>query len=114
MNSLVFLKHRHPLGGLSREDFLAALRRRLEGRVIEAHVFGSVAAGTFTQESDVDLILVADSKAPFFERAQDFFDLHDLAPRLDLLVYTPDEFAELRRDPQGFWKTAFQEMIRLL
>ena len=89
--SLVRLPRPHPFGGRSREQFLAELKRALAGRVRAAYLFGSAATGTMHPDSDVDLMLVVDSPLPFLERWQDFEDLFGLAPRLDLLVYTPAE-----------------------
>ena len=65
--------------------------------------------------SDVDLILVVKTGTPFTKRPADFSDLYDLGPTLDLLVYTPDEFARLTRDPSpGFWKSVTESMVRFL
>jgi len=47
------------------------------------------------------------------ERARDFFDVMDMVLGMDLLVYTPDEFHTLTRDPSpGFWTSAVASMKR--
>lgn len=77
---------------------LPALRARLAphlGRARKAIVFGSVARGEADRWSDLDLVIVADTPRPFFERFKDFAGIYDVWPRLDLLVYTPAEFAAM-------------------
>jgi len=104
-----------PFLDLSVEAFIENLRERLEGRVEAAYLFGSVAEGAWTRDSDVDLIAVYRTETPFSIRGQDFLDLYELAPRLDLLVYTPEEFEAIRRSEKvGFWKTAFEQLRRVV
>ena len=61
-------------------------------------IFGSLASGTFHEDSDIDLVVIRETKAPFMKR------LHDLRHRLhptiatDLLVYTPEELASMTRE----------------
>lgn len=103
--------------GFSIDRLLADLRDRLKGRVGQAFVFGSLARGegSFRPDSDVDLIVIKDVTSPFLQRADEFSDLYDLCPDLDLLVYTPQEFAQLTAEPRvGFWKSVVDEMRPLL
>jgi uncharacterized protein len=75
---------------------LGELRRRLAPhlrRATRAVLFGSAARGEADQWSDLDPVVVAETDRPFFERFHDFEGLYDVWPRLDLLVYTPAEFA---------------------
>jgi len=74
---------------------LNELRQRLAPYLkpaIKALAFGSVARGEADQWSDLDLVIVADTSRPFLERFKDFAGLYDVWPRLDLLIYTPEEF----------------------
>jgi predicted nucleotidyltransferase len=85
------------MGDLLLRD-LGELRRRLAPHVSRARkviAFGSVARGEADAWSDLDLIIVADTTRPFFERFKDFAGLYDVWPRLDLLVYTPEEFQRM-------------------
>jgi len=83
-------------------------------RALEAYLFGSFARGNNHPHSDVDLIIVAETDRPFIERYLDFTDLFDLAPDLDLLIYTKAEIARLRKDPSpGFWRSVWQEAKKL-
>ncbi|HXF71167.1 MAG TPA: nucleotidyltransferase domain-containing protein [Actinomycetota bacterium] len=58
--------------------------------------FGSFGRGDVGRASDLDLIAVMESDLPFIRRLERLYE--ELAPRvgLDLLVYTPEEFAEVR------------------
>ena len=52
---------------------------------------------------------------PFPQRGEDFLDLYDVVPALDLLVYTPQEFALLTENPTlGFWKSVAGTLKRFL
>jgi predicted nucleotidyltransferase len=113
--SILVKSGRDPLAGMTRDEFEAKLVSSLSGRVMEAWLFGSYIAGFFGRESDIDLILVAETKAPFQLRAIDFLDLLDLVPRMDILVYTPEEFRSLVSDPSpGFWRSVVASMRRIL
>jgi len=113
--ALVENRRRPPFADASVEAFVETLSKRLEGRVEAAYLFGSVAEGVWTRDSDVDLIVAQRTETPFAMRGQDFLDLYELAPRLDLLVYTPEEFEAIRRSEKvGFWKTAFEQMRRVV
>jgi predicted nucleotidyltransferase len=106
---------RDPLGGLTPAVFEAELRRLLAGRVEEAWIFGSYGTPGFSPDSDIDVFLVQKTGKAFLERALDFCDVLDLVPAMDLLVYTPEEFASLTGDPSpGFWRSAVASMRRVL
>jgi len=93
---------------------LDALRRRLAPhlrRTRKAIVFGSVARGEADEWSDLDLVIVADTMRPFLERYRDFEGLYDVWPRLDLLIYTPAEFAEMREEGRPFIEHVLSEGV---
>lgn len=87
----------------TKEQVLDFLRQRLAGHQIEeAFLFGSFATGEATAWSDVDLIVVKESSAPFVERPREFLHLFDLGVAFDILVYTPQEWATLSTSDSGF------------
>ncbi len=65
------------------------------GRAINARkviLFGSHADGTATEDSDVDLLIIADSELPRYKRSRNLYAMFDPYPfPMDLLVYTPEE-----------------------
>jgi len=91
---------------------LGALAERLRpylGGACRAIVFGSVARGEADSSSDLDLVIVADTPRPFFERHRDFAGLWDLWPRLDLLVYTPAEIEQMQAEGNPFIEQVLAE-----
>ncbi len=71
--------------------------RELFGRrgVESAWVFGSLAKGTSTVTSDLDLLAVWDTDLPPLQRAIALMADSHPAVSVDLLVYTPKEFARI-------------------
>lgn len=95
------------------DDFESQLRARLVNRVEAAYIFGSFGTQEFRPGSDIDLILVTKTDLPFVERPRLFNDLYQLYPRLDLLVYRPEELEALLQETAGFWasvKTSLREL----
>jgi predicted nucleotidyltransferase len=95
-------------------ELLSRLRRRLHGRVEEAYLIGSYATETADADSDVDLILVRATGDAWPERAREFHDLYDEFPDLDLLIYTPAEWARTRDNPSTFLDHARRTWKRIL
>jgi predicted nucleotidyltransferase len=92
------------------------LRRRIAPHVRRARkviAFGSVARGEADAWSDLDLIVVADTTRPFFERFKDFAGLYEVWPRLDLLVYTREEFARMIDEENPLVRRALEEGVVL-
>lgn len=95
------------------QDF-DALKRRLAPHLRHARkaiVFGSVARGNADEWSDLDLVIVTETRRPFVDRYLDFEGIYDVWPRLDLLVYTPDEFAEMERQGRPFIEHVVHEGV---
>lgn len=101
------------MGDLLLRD-LEELRRRLAPHLARARkviAFDSVARGDADARSDLDLIIVADTTRPFFERHKDFAGLYDVWPRLDLLTYTPEEFARMVEEERPLISRALEEGV---
>jgi predicted nucleotidyltransferase len=60
-------------------------------------LFGSIAKDEIGPASDIDLIVVQKTKKRFIERIGDLYELIDPKYALDILVYTPSEFEEMRK-----------------
>lgn len=89
--------------GRDRDRELASLAERLRP-VLVAHgfekaiVFGSVARGTASRRSDLDLILVKRTDERFLDRyGRVLIDLYDAAPEreIEALIYTPEELERM-------------------
>jgi predicted nucleotidyltransferase len=76
-----------------------AIVSHLEGTAVErAIVFGSWARGEQDVSSDLDLVLVEETASPFTERGRAHMPLFDMGVGVDLIVYTPGEYARLLED----------------
>lgn len=97
----------------SKTELIRKLRSKLRNRCVKAYLFGSYARGEAHAESDVDLIVVADTSLHFFDRIRDYVDVvYDFAPT-DLIIYTPDEFRKLKRVPNALIRHARREWVSL-
>lgn len=92
MAEIEWLMPEENLSNFSIAKLASELTQKLQGRVQMAFLFGSAAKGTATPSSDIDLILVTETKEEFSKRALMFQDLKEVFPRMDLFVYTPKEF----------------------
>jgi uncharacterized protein len=68
-------------------------------------LFGSLARGDARDHSDIDLIVVKETDKRFLDRLDEFYD--DAREAMDVLVYTPQEFEEMKQRP--FVKMALLE-----
>lgn len=59
-------------------------------------VFGSVVKGTTRQWSDLDIVVIKDTKERFYDRVGTLLTLTNPAEAVDFLVYTPQEFADMQ------------------
>lgn len=94
-------------------DHLDAVKKVLAGVDI-AYVFGSYAKKTQDEYSDLDLLIVKNTKKDFFYRFQEFPGLYELGVPVDLLVYTPDEFAQMQADHNPLIEDIVQNGIRII
>ena len=73
-------------------------------------LFGSYARGNATEQSDVDLMIVAESDLPRFKRSRELYKLlrpHPFA--MDIVVYTPKEIEKGKRTDVSFVSTVLKE-----
>ena len=95
--------------------FLAALRPLLrEHAARSAWIVGSHARGTAGPESDIDVIVVAPTPRPSVERFRDYLPaILAAGVGVDLVVYTPTEFEQLRREGRPFLRHAMQSAMAI-
>ena len=84
-------------------DILARLKN--DASVRKVILFGSMARGDVREHSDIDLIVVKETEKRFLDRLDEFYNGASVA--MDILVYTPQEFEEMKERP--FVKRALQE-----
>jgi predicted nucleotidyltransferase len=90
---------------------IQARRARLEGELdrwlplLIAHeqpekiiLFGSFCAGVVSEWSDIDLVIIKETRAPFLDRTRQVLELLRPQVGVDILVYTPSEFERLSQE----------------
>ncbi len=94
------------------DESLPRVRELYQPQLVLA--FGSRARGDALEESDLDVIVVAEAFAgvPFLRRLERFFQDVDPAGAMDVLCYTPEEFAR-KKDELGTVEAAVEEGIVL-
>lgn len=98
---------------LDLEELARLLAGPLErAEAIRAVVFGSYARGAADGYSDVDLVVVMHTDRPFLERATLLPELFEAVPAgIDLLIYTPEEFARGLRQRTGVFYSIDREGV---
>jgi predicted nucleotidyltransferase len=90
------------------QEIVARIARAMRPRKIV--LFGSRARGEARLESDIDLLVIADSTEPRYCRSAPLYGLlSDILAPMDILVYTPAEVDDWREVPQAFVTTALRE-----
>ncbi len=74
-------------------------------------VFGSLATGDIHPWSDIDLVIVKQTNLPFFQRSREVRKF--LRPKVgtDILVYTPEEFEQMRKERPFFQQEVLEKSI---
>jgi predicted nucleotidyltransferase len=57
-------------------------------------LFGSYASGKVENSSDLDLLVIKDTKSKFFDRLREVTKICNYNIGVDFLVYTPEEYDE--------------------
>ena len=57
-------------------------------------LFGSTARGDATEESDIDVFVVKDTSKPYYDRIREATRSLPPSRSIDMIVYTPQEFAK--------------------
>lgn len=92
----------------------SAIFARYAHQFVVAYVFGSVAAGTADEHSDIDVIVVRHTTQPFFDRMREIMELRLEFRAADMLIYTPDELEQmLAEDGRYFVKQAVRTGYRI-
>lgn len=96
-------------------DGLRAAVRQAQCAHPEIHcvyLFGSLAAGNWTADSDADLIVVVRQEfADILSRS--VYQIHTRTIPTDSLIYSESEFRDMQRDPRSFISRALPHAINL-
>jgi predicted nucleotidyltransferase len=81
-----------------------------ETGALQVILFGSHARGEAGENSDVDLMIIAESDLPRFKRSREIYQLFKPYPfGMDLLVYTPEEVRKGKRSELSFVSNVLRE-----
>jgi len=83
--------------------------RGVEG-IERISVFGSYARGRRDLSTDLDVLIVWDTPAPFLERLRALYSIVQVPVDLDLVCYTPAELERLREEP-FFRRLSAEELV---
>jgi predicted nucleotidyltransferase len=73
-------------------------------------LFGSRARGDARPKSDMDLLVIAQSREPRYRRSPPLYSaLSDIPIPMDIMVYNPEEVWEWQNVHQAFITTALRE-----
>ncbi len=72
-------------------------------------LFGSSARGDSDTESDLDLLVIKETKEPFIHRLETMANLCPPGIYADILVYTPEEIRTMLAEGNPFIAQAFRE-----
>ncbi len=95
-------------------DKIISIIRKINPEKI--YLFGSYPTESFDEQSDIDLIIIAPSKERPLERRlklRRMLSEYDRSIGLDLLVYTPDEFEMLAKEPSSFIFSAIRHGTKI-
>lgn len=70
-------------------------RIKKSGDVEKIILFGSFARGDMDEYSDIDIVVIKETKERFVKRLLDIESFADLPIHVDVFVYTPEEFATM-------------------
>ena len=73
-------------------------------------LFGSRSRNQARPDSDIDILVIADSDEPRYKRSRVLYGvLSDIPTAMDIVVYTPDEIDDWSQVRQAFITTALRE-----
>ncbi len=77
---------------------------------LQVILFGSHARGEAGENSDVDLMIIAESDLPRFKRSRELYkQLRPYPFGMDLAVYTPQEIERGKKSPVSFVSAVLRE-----
>lgn len=76
-------------------------------------LFGSGASDELNEESDIDLVVIKDTDASFYDRLREVAEKVEWKHACEIIVYTPDEFENMR-ETNSFVRDEICEKGRVL
>jgi predicted nucleotidyltransferase len=119
MNSNILIKAepQHSVTEAYKSEIVQQLTRLLKGKVEEVFIFGSFFTESFSDQSDLDIIIIKKTNLSFFRRIEEFSELLQIPIQMDILIYTPEEFVKIKeqaRNYPGFQRSMIESMTKVL
>jgi predicted nucleotidyltransferase len=92
------------------EEIVSSLREYDPERII---LFGSHARRDADEYSDLDLVVIKETEERFLDRLKRVYELVRPTFAMDLLVYTPEEFARMKEEGNPFIERVLEEGVVL-
>ncbi len=96
----------------SESEFLALITERIRSAIdpLKIVLFGSRARGEAHPDSDYDILVIAETDAPRWERDRPLYaSLRGLFAPVDAILFTPEEVHEWSQVRQAFVTSAIRE-----
>lgn len=98
---------------LTRDVLIDALRLRLMPLAKHVFLFGSYARNQADADSDIDIIIIAETQRRIPTRAFDFADALRPLGAVDVLVYTPHEWEQMNASAHPFLDSLQGELVEV-
>ena len=97
-------------GNMGNKEFNKLILKPLKAyRPEKVVLFGSCARGDINENSDVDLLIVKNTKRKFLNRIEDVLNLFDPKLHIEPIVYTPCELQNMIKRRNDFILTVLRE-----
>ena len=70
--------------------------------LVKIILFGSWCRGEEDKYSDVDIIIIYETKKRFLDRLEELYLMWDIPIAFDILAYTPEEFSRMLKEKNSF------------
>lgn len=98
----------------TQKPIIARLLESIKGyNPLRVYLFGSYARGESDELSDIDIVVIKETKLNFFDRFTEIVKFLNVPKSIDALVYTPDEFEKMREEGNAFVEMVLEEGILL-
>ena len=87
---------------MTSDEVILALRKH-SNLFLRAYIYGSTINNSQDDFSDVDILLVRETHLSFFDRLREVFDLFYEFDKVDLNIYTEEEFNSMCSDGSRYF-----------
>ena len=82
-----------------KKDIVSLYKKLNPAKIV---LFGSWGRGEADQYSDVDIIIIYETKKRFLDRLKELYLMWNIPIAFDILAYTPEEFDKMLKEKNSF------------